>query len=155
MAGTNITSGFWVSVLCSLLVDFGSDMTNVVEGAGAPLARLGARYRPRQAGGGRPRQARQVRPTMPAARPARQTEGHNTSDFQTAPPLHPSTFQCGADLNLSSRDFRPKTSEQASSGSKLGKTNGTSQFDHCVRAISIDHLKRNTSVLIQVHWNIQ
>ena len=118
-AGTNITSGSWVSVLCSLLVDFGSDMTNVVEGAGAPLARLGARYRPRQAGGGRPRQARQVRPTMPAARPARQTERHNTSDFQTAPPLHPSTFQCGADLNLSSRDFRPKTSEQASSGSKL------------------------------------
>ena len=96
-------------------------MTNVVEGAGAPLARLGARYRPRQAGGGRPRQARQVRPTMPAARPARQTEGHNTSDFQTAPPLHPSTFQCGADLNLSSRDFRPKTSEQVSSGSKLEK----------------------------------
>ena len=120
-AGTNITSGSWVSVLCSLLVDFGSDMTNVVEGAGAPLARLGARYRPRQAGGGRPRQARQVRPTMPAARPARQTERHNTSDFQTAPPLHPSTFQCGADLNLSSRDFRPKTSEQASSGSKLGE----------------------------------
>ena len=114
----NIASGSWVSVLCSLLVDFGSDMTNVVEGAGAPLARLGARYRPRQAGGGRPRQARQVRPTMPAARPARQTERHNTSDFQTAPPLHPSTFQCGADLNLSSRDFRPKTSEQASSGSK-------------------------------------
>ena len=96
-------------------------MTNVVEGAGAPLARLGARYRPRQAGGGRPRQARQVRPTMPAARPARQTERHNTSDFQTAPPLHPSTFQCGADLNLSSRDFRPKTSEQASSGSQLEK----------------------------------
>ena len=117
-AGTNIASGSWVSVLCSLLVDFGSDMTNVVEGAGAPLARLGARYRPRQAGGGRPRQARQVRPTMPAARPARQTERHNTSDFQTAPPLHPSTFQCGADLNLSSRDFRPKTSEQALSGLK-------------------------------------
>ena len=117
-AGTNIASGSWVSVLCSLLVDFGSDMTNVVEGAGAPLARLGARYRPRQAGGGRPRQARQVRPTMPAARPARQTERHNTSDFQTAPPLHPSTFQCGADLNLSSRDFRPKTSEQALSRSK-------------------------------------
>ena len=128
-------------------------MTNVVEGAGAPLARLGARYRPRQAGGGRPRQARQVRPTMPAARPARQTERHNTSDFQTAPPLHPSTFQCGADLNLSSRDFRPKNSEQASSASKLGETNGTSQFDHCVRAISIEYL--NTSVVIQVQWNIQ
>ena len=130
-------------------------MTNVVEGAGAPLARLGARYRPRQAGGGgRPKQAsRQVRPTMPAARPARQTERHNTSDFQTAPPLHPSTFQCGADLNLSSRDFRPKNSEQASSGSKLGETNGTSQFDYCVRAISIKYL--NTSVVIQVQWNIQ
>ena len=128
-------------------------MTNVVEGAGAPLARLGARYRPRQAGGGRPMQARQVRPTMPAARPARQTERHNTSDFQTAPPLHPSTFQCGADLNLSSRDFRPKNSEQASSASKLGETNGTSQLDHCVRAISIEYL--NTSVVIQVQWNIQ
>ena len=128
-------------------------MTNVVEGAGAPLARLGARYRPRQAGGGRPRRARQVRPTMPAARPARQTERHNTSDFQTAPPLHPSTFQCGADLNLSSRDFRPKTSEQASSASKLGETNGTSQLDHCVRAISIEY--PNTSVFIQVQWNIQ
>ena len=91
---------------------------------------------------------RQVRPTMPAARPARQTERHNTSDFQTAPPLHPSTFQCGADLNLSSRDFRPKNSDQASSASKLGETNGKSQFDHCVRAISIEYL--NTSVVIQV-----